>query len=131
MRYTNAGHPKPLHLKRSAAQVETLTNVGKKSQPALGLFENASYQTSQTTLAPGDLIMLFTDGLYEVHAADQSIYTQAMLTAATHQRLNSPAALLFDELLAEVRAYSANGEFDDDVCLVGVEYTGSPAANAG
>lgn len=128
MRYANAGHPKPLHAQRSAGQVVTLSNATKKSQPALGLFENAPYQTSQTTLAPGDLVMLFTDGLYEVHAEDQSIYTQTMLTAATHQRLVSPAALLFDELLAEVRAYSANGEFDDDVCIVGLEYTGAPAA---
>lgn len=131
MQYTNAGHPKPLHLQRTAGQLEALGNVGKKSQPALGLFENASYQTSQTALAPGDLVLLFTDGLYEVHAADQSIYTQAMLATATRQRLVTPAAVLFDELLAEIRAYSANGEFDDDVCIVALEYTGNHAANAG
>lgn len=128
MRYANAGHPKPLHLKRRREEVTALVNVGKRSQPALGLFESASYQTSETTLSSGDLVMLFTDGLYEVHAEDQSIYTQAMLTAATQKRLQAPATELFDELLAEVRGFSANGEFDDDVCIVGLEYAGSGAA---
>jgi sigma-B regulation protein RsbU (phosphoserine phosphatase) len=131
MRYANAGHPKPLQIHRRAEKVEALSNVGKKSQPALGLFERANYQTSQSTLAPGDLVMLFTDGLYEVSGADGDIYTQAMLTAAMRKRLLLPSAKLFDELLAEVRAYSADGEFDDDICIVGVDYAGNAAAKPG
>jgi serine phosphatase RsbU (regulator of sigma subunit) len=31
---------------------------------------------------------------------------------------------LFDELLAAIRAFSVSHEFDDDVCLVGMEFTG-------
>ena len=131
MRYANAGHPKPLLVRRSASKVEALTNVSKKSQPALGLFEKAAYQTSQTTLVRGDLVMLFTDGLFEVHAANQEIYTQAMLTDAARRRLGLPSARLFDELLEEIRAYSAGGGFDDDVCIVGLDYAGSPAAKPG
>ena len=57
-----------------------------------------------------------------------SLYTEAMLTAATRKRLHSPSSLLFDELLAEIRAYSAEGLFDDDVCIVGLDYTGRPPA---
>src|SRR5947209_8647285 len=66
MRYANAGHPKPLHIRRDAGQAVPLSNVTGKAQPALGLFENAVYQTSQALLSPRDLVMLFTDGLYEV-----------------------------------------------------------------
>ena len=131
MRYANAGHPKPLHIRRSANKVEWLTNTGKKSQPALGLIEKAAYQTSTTTLAPHDLVMLFTDGLYEVAAANQDLYTQEMLAAATQRLIQSPAPQLFDALLAEVRAFSASGEFDDDVCLVGMEFVGAAGVNPG
>ena len=131
LRYTNAGHPKPLQVRRTAEKVEALGNTGKKSQPALGLFEKASYQTSQNMLVPGDLVMLFTDGLYEVSKSDQEIYTQALLTAATCQRLALPSAKLFDELLAEIRAYSADGEFEDDICMVGLDYAGSRLAKPG
>jgi sigma-B regulation protein RsbU (phosphoserine phosphatase) len=47
VRYANAGHPKPLHIRRSTDVVEQLTNSAKKSQPALGLFERAPYHTSE------------------------------------------------------------------------------------
>jgi sigma-B regulation protein RsbU (phosphoserine phosphatase) len=125
-RYANAGHPKPLHIRRDAGEVETLKNATRASQPALGLFENATYQTSETTLAPRDLVMLFTDGLYEIHAANQELYTQELLAAAVRERLQLPAAQLFDEVLAEIREFAADHEFADDVCVVGVDYR-SPA----
>jgi len=33
---------------------------------------------------------------------------------------------MFDELLGIIRAFSVNGEFDDDVCLVGMDFIGVP-----
>jgi serine phosphatase RsbU (regulator of sigma subunit) len=75
--------------------------------------------------------VLFTDGLFEVYAPDQEIYTQALLTDAMRKRLALPAPQLFDEVVAEIRAYSATGEFEDDVCMVGLEFSGSAAAKPG
>jgi serine phosphatase RsbU (regulator of sigma subunit) len=121
MRYTNAGHPKPLHLRRNALSIEPLQNVGGKSQAALGLFTDAAYQTSEVKLAPNDLVMMFTDGLYEVQGANQELYSQAMLVNGVQKRLHLPAWQLFDELLEEIRHYSDDGKFADDVCLVGME----------
>ena len=37
---------------------------------------------------------------------------------------------LFDELIGVVRSFALNGEFDDDVCLVGLDYVGMPAWNS-
>ena len=123
-RYANAGHPKPLLVGRSSGKVEMLKNASSKSQPALGLFENATYQTSEALLAPRDLVMLFTDGLYEVQAASQALYTEAQLAAAVRKRLQSSVAQLFDEVLSEVREFAESHEFDDDVCVVGMEFVG-------
>jgi sigma-B regulation protein RsbU (phosphoserine phosphatase) len=128
MRYANAGHPKPLHARRSAGRVEPLNNAGKKSQPVLGLFENARYETSEVTLTPQDLVMLFTDGLYEVQSPSQELYTQEMLAAGVRKRLNLPTARLFDALLQEARDFAAGHEFADDVCLVGMELAAKPSA---
>jgi sigma-B regulation protein RsbU (phosphoserine phosphatase) len=121
MSYTNAGHPRPLHLRRHAGKVGSLLNSGGKSQPALGLMPEATYQTSEVALAPGDLIMMFTDGLYEVQDAEHALYSQAMLISGVQQRLHLPAPQLFDELLEEIQHFSADGKFADDVCLVGME----------
>jgi phosphoserine phosphatase RsbU/P len=121
MRHTNAGHPKPLHVRRSAGRVEPLANIGGKNQPVLGLFEEAEYQTSEVKLAPRDVVMLFTDGLYEVEDANHELYSQEMLVADVQRRLQLPAGQLFDELLEQIRRFSAQVKFADDVCLVGLE----------
>lgn len=121
LRYSNAGHPKPLHLRRSAACVEPLTNLHRKGQAALGLFADASYQTSEVPLTPGDGLLLFTDGLFEVEAANHELYSQVMLQADVQRRLALPTTRLIDELLEQMRQFSGGKDFEDDVCLVGLE----------
>jgi sigma-B regulation protein RsbU (phosphoserine phosphatase) len=122
MRFANAGHPKPLLIRRSASRVEPLANAAGKSQPVLGLFEDATYETSEVKLDPKDLVMLFTDGLYEVQDHNSELYSQELLVAGVQRRTQLSAPQLFDELLAEIRHFAADSAFDDDVCLVAVEY---------
>ena len=90
----------------------------------VGLFEDATYQTSEVKLAPRDMVMLFTDGLYEVQGRNEELYSQAMLVAGVQRRAQLPAPQLFDELLAEIGGFSIEKGFADDVCLVGMEYAG-------
>lgn len=124
MRYANAGHPKPLLVRRSTGQVEALQNTPKKAQPALGLFEKTTYQTSEITLAPGDLLLLYTDGLCEVHAPDETLYSQELLLAAVAESVESSTPELFDAVLARVRQFAGGEAFDDDVCMLGLDLTG-------
>jgi serine phosphatase RsbU (regulator of sigma subunit) len=127
MRFANAGHPKPLLVRRSAHCVEPLVNASGKSQPALGLFEDPPYQTSEATITPGDLVMLFTDGLYELQGRNEELYSQERLMLEVKNLLKKPAGQLFDELLKTIRAFSVGHKFDDDVCIVGMEFKGKPA----
>jgi sigma-B regulation protein RsbU (phosphoserine phosphatase) len=123
MRYVNAGHPKPFLLRRAENTVAEIKNYsGPKSQAALGLFEDFTYQTSEIKLTAQDLVLLCTDGLYEVHAPDEKLYTREMLLAATQRHLKQPAAPLFDLLLKEVQDFAGKEAFEDDVCIVGLEF---------
>jgi sigma-B regulation protein RsbU (phosphoserine phosphatase) len=131
MRYTNAGHPKPLHIRRSAGRVAALANLADKSQPALGLFEQAAYQTTEVKLERNDLIMLFTDGLYEVQDKKSELYSQSLLVTDVQRRLKLPASDLFNQILKQISEFSADGKFTDDVCLVGMEFTGNVGAATG
>jgi phosphoserine phosphatase RsbU/P len=127
MRFANAGHPKPLLVRRSADCVESLVNASGKSQPALGLFEDPPYQTSEANITPGDLVMLFTDGLYEMQGRNEELYSQERLLLDVKKLIKKPAGPLFDELLETIRAFSVDHKFEDDVCLVGMEFKGKPA----
>ncbi|MGH7950421.1 MAG: SpoIIE family protein phosphatase [Limisphaerales bacterium] len=127
MRFANAGHPKPLVLRRSENRIEVLANASGHGQPALGLFEEPPYETSEIKLAPGDLVMLFTDGLYEVQGLNEELYSQQRLMLDVQNLFQKPAAQLFSELLETIRAFSVDHEFEDDVCLVGMEFVKNPA----
>lgn len=120
LRFANAGHPAPYHLRRTEGVVAALTGQGKRS-PALGIFDQAVYQTEQRPLASRDMLMLFTDGLYEVEGADGEFFTKQQLLDAVTKHMHSPAPKLFDDLLAEVQEFSVKKDFEDDMCLVGME----------
>ena len=127
LRFANAGHPKPLVIRRSRDLVEPLVNASGRSQPALGLFEDPPYATSETTLARGDFLMLFTDGVYEVQGENEELYSQERLMLDVNNLITHPSGILFDKLLQIIRNFAVNGEFDDDVCLVGMDFAGMPA----
>lgn len=120
--YANAGHPHPLHVRRSSGQVGQLPRPGRQAQPALGLVETVIYQNAQVTLEPSDLIMLYTDGLYEVHNRAEELYSTERLEAAVRGRLQQPTPSLFDALLEEVRSFAGADGFEDDVCLLGIDF---------
>jgi sigma-B regulation protein RsbU (phosphoserine phosphatase) len=126
LRYANAGHPKPLLVSRFTNKVEPLVNGSGRSEPALGLFENTPYQTTEITIKPGDLLMLFTDGLYEVQGLNEELYSQERMTLDVENRLQKPTGELFDSLLEAIRAFSVDHEFADDVCIVGMEFANKP-----
>ena len=129
--YSNAGHPKPFHDRRSDEQMVVLD--GGKG-PALGLFEEARYTTAHADLTPGDGLILFTDGLFEVEDPSGTLYSQQDLLVAARRHGARPMTERLDALLAEVRTYTARSAFDDDVCLIGMEVAargnGSVAAPA-
>ena len=68
--------------------------------------------------------MLFTDGLYEVQGANEELYSQQRLLLDVQNLVKHPPGILFDELISAIRAFAVNGEFDDDVCLVGMDFMG-------
>jgi sigma-B regulation protein RsbU (phosphoserine phosphatase) len=129
VRYANAGHPRPLLLRRRANEVVALGGPGKRPGPALGVFADSKYEEEDRAMDPNDLLMLFTDGLYEVENSRGEFYDQQKLMNAVSARITLPAESLFESLLEGVRDFSATREFIDDVCMVGVEF-GSPGKAA-
>jgi sigma-B regulation protein RsbU (phosphoserine phosphatase) len=83
--------------------------------------QESSYQTGRRTLAQHDLVMMFTDGIFEVDGPDERLFGEKRLLGAVRKRIQLPSDQLFDELLQEVREYSLTNQFEDDMCLLGVE----------
>jgi serine phosphatase RsbU (regulator of sigma subunit) len=117
--YASAGHPKPFHYRRSIGKTACLDGA---TGPALGLFKEARYITAEASIDPGDLLLLFTDGLFEVEAPDSTLYSHNALLEEVRKHSGLPAQEILDELVDEVRKFARGSPFEDDVCLVGIEY---------
>lgn len=117
--YTNAGHPFPLWMNRAAGTVKALP-LDNDTGPVLGVFEEAEYTTLHCNLKEGDAIVLFTDGLFEVEGATGE-FGEEGLRDAIRRRMRLALPPLFDGVLADVQKFSGKADFEDDVCLVGME----------
>src|SRR6267378_2689062 len=102
LRFANAGHPSPFLIRRNAGTTQPLKFFDARHGPALGLFDKSNYPNCRVALEQNDLILLFTDGLYEADNQDSEEYGQERLLEEVRQRCQLPAAQLFDELLKDV-----------------------------
>ena len=74
-----------------------------------------------SALTEGDLIMLFTDGLFEVEDSSGALFTEERLHLSAGRYATLPPKEFFSALLTEVRNFTQRETFDDDVCIVGLE----------
>ena len=87
----------------------------------MGIFPDASYTTSTRSMEKGDLVMLFTDGLFEVEDAAGNLFSQEELQAAASRHAALAPQEFFTRVLDDVRNFSQRESFDDDVCVVGMQ----------
>ena len=118
---TNAGHPRPLHIRRSQGVVEPILFRKGASGPALGIFPGYPFLSEECPLTPGDAILAFTDGVTEITAPNGELFGEERLREAVRRRVDLPIEDILDQILGEMRAFSATATFEDDVCLVGIE----------
>jgi len=121
-RYANAAHPEPILVRRSLGTAELLGVESKqKKGPALGLFPNGKFPTHKRPMEVGDLIALFTDGLIETEGQNNEAFSSEQLLAMVRKHTKLPANQLVAAVIEDVKQFSANAEFEDDVCIAGVE----------
>lgn len=128
--YANAGHPKPILVHHATKTVETI-GAELKNGPALGLVDDISYQTHEITVAEEDLILAFTDGLFEVENKQSEAFSEKRLREAIQRRVDQPLTKLVREVSHEIENFAKGREFTDDVCLVGMEIAWLHASIAG
>lgn len=121
VRFASAGHPSPFRARRNRGSVELLKEHDARHGPALGLFGKSAYPTCRCPMEDKDLFLLFTDGLYEANNSGEEEFGMQRLVEAVKTRAGAPVQDMFDQVLDEVRLFTGAKDFEDDVCLVGME----------
>jgi len=114
LRIVNAGHEPPLILRAKAADVEILS----RHDIVLGVNDGVRYRVEETTLAPGDRAVIYTDGLTEASNDRGELYTVERLRENFLAHRDLPAQALADALFDAVKTYSGAEMRDDATILV-------------
>jgi len=117
LRYVNAGHNPPVLVPAGGGPLQRLMPTG----PMVGLLPGAAFAEGRATMHPGDVLVIFTDGLVEAEDAHGQELGDAALAAVVRERLGGSADDIFEALLTRTFAHMEGGGFKDDVTLVVVK----------
>jgi phosphoserine phosphatase RsbU/P len=120
-RFARAGHPAPLHVRRTADEVGTVASGEGSSGPAMGLIPNAQFKTSEAKLAPGDFLLFFTDGVIEVEDKAGHDFGVEGLRQSIRSNLDQPIESLLKAIISDVYNFAGSTVLTDDACLVVAE----------
>jgi sigma-B regulation protein RsbU (phosphoserine phosphatase) len=113
LRYVNCGHDAPL-LVRASGAIERLDIGGT----VLGAFDWATYEEASATLSPGDLLLLFSDGITEAHNEVGEEYGDKRLAEFAISNRESSAEELCRAIFLEIGMWLGGQERNDDQTVV-------------
>jgi sigma-B regulation protein RsbU (phosphoserine phosphatase) len=110
--YTNAGHLPPVVFR--GRQMQRLAEGGT----VVGLFSPVSYEEGEIELAPGDLLLAFSDGITEPENVYDEEFGEERLLEVVQRALLSPPAVLVEEIYRSVGDWTGTPELQDDMTLL-------------
>ncbi|MGE0128477.1 MAG: SpoIIE family protein phosphatase [Blastocatellales bacterium] len=111
--YINAGHNLPI-LARATGETETLTT----KSVLLGAFDFVEYNPRQTRLAPGDVVVMYTDGVTEAVNAENQMFGEERLEELVKESVSLSAEEIKRRILNEVLSFTAGLPQGDDITLI-------------
>jgi serine phosphatase RsbU (regulator of sigma subunit)/pSer/pThr/pTyr-binding forkhead associated (FHA) protein len=116
--FANAGHCPGL-LVRHGGRIRRLNSTG----PPLGLFPNIEYQEANHHLTPGDLLVLYSDGLTEAADCKDREYGLRRLTRVCKDHRDEPLTELARAIESDIEGFVQGQPYEDDRTLVLVRRT--------
>ena len=112
--YVNAGHNPPLLLKGTSSDVVLLKARGI----ALGLTDEMDLQSARMDLRPGDVLVLYTDGVTEAINDHEEEFGEQRLLSVIMENRTLPAAELLEKILDAISTFAGNRPQHDDITLL-------------
>jgi sigma-B regulation protein RsbU (phosphoserine phosphatase) len=112
LRYTNGGHNPPVCA--TAEGVRTLTTGGT----LLGIVEGMTFEEEIVPIAPGDVIVFYSDGISESMNEQQELFGDDRLAQLIGEHRSLPVDRLKEEIFSAVRQHQGNAPQADDMTLV-------------
>ncbi len=116
--FCRAGHPHPLLFSAARDEVVPLDSEGT----IIGMFEEAGFGETTVTCRPGDKMLMYSDGIFEVPDRSGENYGLHRLREFVQRHRAEPCHVLLEKLNAEVDGFWDGETIRDDVAEVAVEF---------
>jgi phosphoserine phosphatase RsbU/P len=114
--YCNAGHNPPLVVgKNGFRRLEC-------GGPIVGLFESANYEEETVTLAKGDWLIVFSDGVSEALSASGEEYGEGRILTCVQRNLALEPQKLLEAVFTDVREFARGAAQNDDITAMVLHY---------
>ncbi len=118
----NAGHPPPYTISRSDGAVTPLGPSVDRVGPALGTDANPYYEVGYHSLREDDRFLMYTDGLFEVSPpGSEAFLGKDRFVTIVAEHGSKELQEMMDGIVKALEDYRGGSEFDDDLCLLGIE----------
>lgn len=116
LRFANAGHEPPLLIRGDGSPIAPIEGGG----PLLGAFPSLDIEETVSQLAPGDIVVLYTDGVTDARSVSGERFEEARLHEAIEAARGGSAFEVVDSIRGAVDAFQAGALAADDVTLVAI-----------
>jgi phosphoserine phosphatase RsbU/P len=115
LEYCNAGHNAPYRLNR-----DTVATIEGPKGIILGVRPDAAYETGRLSLAPGETVYVFTDGVTEANNAMEELFSEARLEAVLRAAAGFSAGEIVKAADEAVRGFVGMALPFDDITMMAV-----------
>ncbi|MFH1278559.1 MAG: PP2C family protein-serine/threonine phosphatase [Candidatus Eisenbacteria bacterium] len=117
--FANGGHNTPVLYRKETGLVETLDAEGL----ILGVQEDVEYEVGMRDLAPGDVVLFYTDGIVEARSPSGMLFGTERLGKALAERAEFGAKRIADGLYDDIMAFIDGAKVKDDITMVVMKVT--------
>jgi sigma-B regulation protein RsbU (phosphoserine phosphatase) len=114
-RYCSAGHPGPIVVSGDKISIQ------QPMPPAVGFIPAPVFQEETLELQPGDRLMFYTDGVFEIADSSEEEFGEQRLAEAFKASASESLSDALSEVLFAARAWGGGQPFDDDISLLAAE----------
>ena len=112
--YANAGHPMPLLYSRANYECRQLDTDGL----IIGIRKNVSFEEKKARLAPGDCLLLYTDGLTEAENPQGEFFGTERLMEVFSKFARQKPEVIIEEIVQHLKQFCQTESFKDDVTMM-------------
>jgi serine phosphatase RsbU (regulator of sigma subunit) len=121
IRWVNAGHEPAMIFD---PLTDTFSDLNGENSLALGVLEGTQFKEAQQEIAPGQIIIIATDGIWEARNLKGEMFGKDRIHKISRRNASKTAADIQNAILDSLKRFQKNAKLEDDMTLVVIKITG-------